>query len=114
MIEVSLTPRLATMLILIGPSPASVAAPIPSSTFWTGNETSFIPMKTESSSESRLTVTRCRPAAARSVAIRPNKAPLVVGARSSISGIAASLATSSSMPWRNVGSPPVRRSLVTP
>src|SRR5207249_11030383 len=61
----SFTPRLVTMLILIGPSPAACAASIPARTFATGKSTSFMDRKTASSSESRLTVTRFRPASLR-------------------------------------------------
>src|SRR3990172_439898 len=41
-IESSLTPRLTTMLILMGPRPALAAASMPSRTFDTGKSTSFI------------------------------------------------------------------------
>ena len=59
----SFTPRLTTMLILTGASPAAAAASMPSSTFATGKSTSFICRNVASSSESRLTVMRFRPAA---------------------------------------------------
>ena len=57
-ISCSFMPRLTTMLILIGASPAAAAASMPSSTFATGKSTSFIARNVASSSESRLTVTR--------------------------------------------------------
>ncbi len=80
----SLTPRLTTMSIFTGARPASAALSIASSTLATGKPTSFIDWNTVSSSESRLTVTRLRPAAlsarARSGVINE---PLVVMAMSS-------------------------------
>ena len=57
----SLTPRLTTQLTLTG-SPTACAASMPSSTRATGKSTSFIALKIASSSESRLTVMRFRPA----------------------------------------------------
>ena len=59
----SFAPRLTTALTFTG-SPAAAAASIPSSTCWTGKSTSFMARNASSSSESRLTVTRLRPAAA--------------------------------------------------
>ena len=61
-IESSLTPRWTTMFTLTG-RPAAAAASMPSSTRCTGKRTSFIRWNTSSSSESRLTVIRSRPAA---------------------------------------------------
>ena len=58
----SFSPRLTTMFTFTGPSPAAAAASMPSSTRATGAPTSLTAAKTSSSSESRLTVTRCRPA----------------------------------------------------
>ena len=58
------------MLTLIGVSPASSAASIPSSTRSTGKSIPFIAPKTASSSESRLTVTRAEPG----VGQRPRRA----------------------------------------
>ena len=55
---------------------------MPSSTRATGKSTSFIARKTSSSSESRLTVTRVRPARARLSACRASSAPFVVSVRS--------------------------------
>ena len=95
-------------------SPAPAAAAMPSSTRSTGKSTSFTAPNTASSSESRLTVTRRRPASARARALRGRSEPLVVIAMSSIPSIAASIATSRSMSRRRSGSPPVRRSLCTP
>src|SRR6267154_2187089 len=63
MTESSFAPRFTTMLILIGASPAAAAASMPLSTSETGKSASFILRNTASSSESRLTVTRVRPAA---------------------------------------------------
>ena len=58
----SFTPRLTTMLILIGPMPAAAAASMPSITLDTGKSASLMARNVASSSESRLTVTRFRPA----------------------------------------------------
>jgi hypothetical protein len=55
---------------------------MPSSTRATGKRTSFIDWKTASSSESRLTVTRSRPARASARALRGSSEPLVVRVRS--------------------------------
>ncbi len=63
-IDASFMPRRTTVLILIGARPAARAAAIPSSTRETGKSTPFIGPNTASSSESRLTVIRCRPASA--------------------------------------------------
>ena len=59
----SFTPRLTTMLILIGLRPASPASSMARSTGSTGNPTSFIEENTASSTASRLTVSRLSPAA---------------------------------------------------
>ena len=70
------------MLILIGARPAAAAASMPSSTRATGKSTSFIARKVASSSESRLTVTRFRPASRRLRAFFASSEPLVVSVRS--------------------------------
>ena len=87
---------------------------MPSSTRPTGAPTSFTEPNTSSSSESRLTVTRCSPASRRLAALRASRLPLVVSAMSSMPSIAASISTSRSRSRRSSGSPPVRRSLRTP
>ena len=66
----SLVPRLTTMLTLIGARPGARAASMPASTSATGKSTSFMRRKTASSSASRLTVTRCRPASFSACALR--------------------------------------------
>ena len=71
------------MLILTGPRPASCAAAIPSRTFATGKSTPFIAEKIASSSESRLTVTRCSPASRSAAASARRAEPFVVRVRSS-------------------------------
>ncbi len=81
------------MLTLIGASPAAAAASMPSSTRATGKSTSFMALNVSSSSASRLTVTRFKPALRRATALRASDEPLVVRVRSS-PGIAASIATS--------------------
>ena len=75
---------------------------------------SFIARNTSSSSESRLTVTRDRPASRSGRALAASSVPLVVRARSLIPSTAASMATSRSRSRRTSGSPPVSRTLVTP
>src|SRR2546428_2714184 len=109
----SFTPRLVTMLILIGARPAPCAASIPARTFATGKSTSFIARKVASSSESRLTVIRLRPAAARAFAFCASREPFVVSVRSR-SPRAASFSTSRSRSRRTSGSPPVSRIFCTP
>ena len=79
----SLVPRLTTMLTLIGPRPARAAASMPASTSATGKSTSFMRRNIASSSASRLTVTRCRPASFNACALRASSEPLVVSVRSS-------------------------------
>ena len=110
----SLTPRLTTMLILIGPRPAAAAASIPASTRSTGKPTSLIAANTSLSRPSRLTVIRRSPASLSARALRASAEPLVVMARSPSPGIRASIATSRSSSRRTSGSPPVRRILLTP
>src|SRR6185437_12550953 len=66
----SFTPRFTTMFTLTGASPAASAASMPSRTRATGKSTSFIARKVSSSSESRLTVTRLRPASLSAWALR--------------------------------------------
>ena len=106
------------MLTLTGASPASMAASIPSSTRATGKSMPFIAPKTASSSESRLTVTRWRPASASGPASARRAEPLVVRVRSSAppSGrrMAASIAMRLGRSRRTSGSPPVIRSFSTP
>ena len=117
-ISCALVLRLTTMLILIGPSPAACAASMPCSTSATGKSTSFMRRNTASSSPSRLTVTRCRPAALSDCALRASSEPLVVSVRSNClpSGVrsAASCAIRPSTSLRSSGSPPVRRIFCTP
>src|SRR5438094_467162 len=74
----SFAPRLTTALTLTG-SPAATAASIPSSTRCTGKSTSFMARNASSSSESRLTVTRSRPAAERLAARDPHGADAEAG-----------------------------------
>ena len=57
------------MLILTGVSPSAAAASMASSTLATGKSASFMALKLASSSESRLTVMRVRPAAFRALAL---------------------------------------------
>ena len=81
-IESSLTPRFTTMLILSGARPAAAAARCPASTSATGKSTSFMRRNVASSSESRLTVTRLRPASRRLCAFFASSEPFVVSVRS--------------------------------
>ncbi len=117
-IDSSLIPRRTTMLILTGVKPASSAAPIPSSTLATGKSTPFIAPNVASSSESRLTVTRLRPASASGPESARSAAPFVVRVRSSSrpSGVRSSpsILISWGRPRRTRGSPPVIRSFSTP
>ena len=106
-------PRFTTTLILIGASPAAAAASMPSSTLATGKSTSFIARNVASSSASRLTVTRVRPASTRLRAFFASSEPLVVSVRSRSPSFA-SISTSRSTFRRSSGSPPVRRILATP
>ena len=73
-----------------------------------------IVLKLAGSSESRLKLTRCRPAWRKARPFCGNRKPLVVMARSVTPRISASLATSVSMPCRTSGSPPVRRTFWIP
>ena len=66
------------MLILTGPRPAAAAASMPSITLATGKSASFIARNVASSSESRLTVTRSRPAFFSAAACLARSEPLVV------------------------------------
>ena len=86
----SFAPRLTTAFTLTG-SPAAAAASIPSSTLCTGKSTSFNARNASSSTESRLTVTRSRPASASACAFCGSSAPFVVSA-SSMPSIACSIA----------------------
>ncbi len=113
-IDCSFTPRLTTMFTLTGASPAPAAAVMASSTRPAGNSASLSAMNTLSSRESRLTVTRRRPAAASALALPASSAPLVVRAMSWMPPRPASIATSFSRSRRSSGSPPVSRSLATP
>ncbi len=114
----SLLPPLTTMLTLIGPSPARWAASMPSNTSATAKSTSFMRLKTASSSASSETVTRSSPASLSDCAFFASSAPLVVrvssGARPPGVRSWASMATSFSRFLRSKGSPPVRRSFSTP
>jgi hypothetical protein len=92
--------------------PAAAAASIPSSTRETGKSTSFMAWKVSSSSASRLTVTRSSPAAASAFAFGASSEAFVVSVSSAPSG--ASLPISTSTSRRTSGSPPVKRSFVTP
>ena len=82
----SFTPRFTTMLILIGSRPAAAAASMPSITFATGKSASFMARKVASSSESRLTVTRCKPACFSATAFFASSEPFVVKVSSAPSG----------------------------
>jgi hypothetical protein len=104
---------LTTALTFSGDSPAARAASMPSSTRATGKSTSFIARNVASSSASRLTVARRRPAAASARAFSARIEPFVVRTTSSPS-IRASSATSVSSPRRSSGSPPVSRTFRTP
>ena len=110
----SLTPRRRTVLSLIGPSPASYAAAMPERTRCSGTLVSPSSAKTAGSSESSDTVTRLSPASARPAARSVSSEPLVVSAMSSMPGVWATWRTSTSRSRRSSGSPPVRRTLVTP
>ena len=99
------------MLTLTG-RPAAAAASMPSSTRSTGKSTSFIARKIASSSESRLTVTRVRPASASACAFCGSSEPFVVSVSST--SIAASIAIRRSTSRRTSGSPPVMRIFSTP
>ncbi len=110
----SFTPRRTTMLIFTGASPASAAASMPSSTFATGKSASFMARKVASSSESRLTVTRSRPAALSARALAFSAEPLVVSVRSVPGTASRSMATRRSMSFLSSGSPPVRRIFSVP
>jgi hypothetical protein len=91
---------------------------MPRSTSATGKSTSFMRRNTVSSRPSRLTVTRCRPAALSARALRVSRDPLVVSVRSSGKPSTvrspASCSIRISMFLRSSGSPPVRRILRTP
>ena len=102
------------MLTFTGASPASAAAAIASSTRATGKAAPLRAMNAASSRESRLTVTRRRPAAASARTLRASSAPLVVRAMSWMPPIPASIATSRSRSRRSSGSPPVSRSFRAP
>ena len=95
-----------------------MAASIPSRTFATGKSIPFIAPNTASSSESRLTVTRCSPAAASGPASARSADPFVVRVRSisppSGRRIAASISIRCGRSRRTSGSPPVIRSFSTP
>ena len=83
------------MFTLIGARPASRAAAMPSRTRATGKSTPFMRRKTSSSSESRLTVIRRRPASASGPASLRSADPFVVRVRSRTPSIAASWRTRS-------------------
>src|SRR5260370_34522519 len=109
----SLTPRITTAFSLIFPSPAWRAATIPAITSaW---RALFANARIRSGRKvSRLTVTRCRPAARRAAAWVASSSPLVVIARSVIRASRAISATRVGRSWRSNGSPPVSRTFVTP
>ena len=109
----SLSPRLTTMLTLIGLKPTLAAASIPSSTLSTAKSTSFMDLNILLSSESRLTVIRFNPASLSARACRASKAPLVVNVRSR-SGMVESMEINWGKSRRTNGSPPVKRILRTP
>ena len=98
----SLTPRLTTAFTFTG-SPAAAAASIPSSTRWTGKSPSLSAAKTASSSESRLTVMRLRPAAASASTFWASLQKTSQGAQSGIS-LTANVASAAVM-----GTPPSGR-----
>jgi len=109
----SLTPRMMTLSIFNPLKPARWAALIPFSTFaWESFRVSAI--KRSGRSVSRLTVTRCRPASYSAFADSANNNPFVVIAKSSIRGLRAIIPTKAERSRRTSGSPPVRRTLVTP
>ena len=109
----SLRPRRTTMFTLIGVRPAASAAAMPSSTRSTGKSTSFMRLNVSSSSESRLTVTRFKPAAASAFAFAASSEPFVVSVRSR-SAIGAISSTNLSTSRRTSGSPPVSRTFRVP
>ena len=86
---------------------------MPSSTRLTGKPTSFMARNVSSSSESRLTVTRWRPAATSASAFWGSSAPFVVSATSRPPS-AARRSISTSRSRRRSGSPPVIRIFSTP
>ncbi len=108
----SFAPRLTTAFTFTR-RPAAAAASIPSSTRCTGKSTSFSARNVASSIESRLTVTRSRPARASASAFCGSRAPFVVSASSS-PGISRSSSTRCSTFRRTSGSPPVIRTTRTP
>src|SRR5260370_10333 len=109
----SLNPRITTAFSLIFPNPAWRAATIPATTSaW---RALFANASIRSGRKvSRLTVTRCRPAARRAAAWVASSSPLVVIARSVIRASRAISATRVGRSWRSNGSPPVSRTFVTP
>ncbi len=110
----SFTPRCTTAFTFTGPSPASAADSIPSSTAATGKPTSFIFWNVGSSSASRLTVTRSKPAEASDLAFLTSNEALVVSVRSSTPSTDFSMPTSFSRSFRKSGSPPVILTFLTP
>ncbi len=79
----SLTPRLTTMLTLIGESPAAAAASMPSSTLATGKSTSFIARNDSVVERVEAHRDAIQPGfAQRLCLVRPAAAPLVVSVRS--------------------------------
>ena len=108
----SLTPRITTMLILIGTKPASRAASIPSSTLCSSPPVSCL--NVGACRESRLMFRRVIPDDFRSCANLPSREALVLSERSSIPGMAPSRVTISVSSGRTRGSPPVRRIWLTP
>ena len=80
----------------------------------TGKSTSFIARNTASSSESRLTVTRCRPASRSARAFRASSEPFVVSVRSRPPRPARASRSGARGSRRSSGSPPVSRIFSTP
>ncbi|MNL55217.1 hypothetical protein D3C87_1786070 [compost metagenome] len=113
-ISSSLTPRIATMLILMA-SPAAWAAAMPVSTS-SIRPRRVICRKRSGSSVSRETLTRRTPAPNRLSACLPSWLPLVVRVSSSspLPILLPRLRTSDMISRRTSGSPPVSRILVVP
>ena len=103
---------LTTVLILIGPKPTDSAASIPAITEATVWPESVIAANVDSSTASRLTVTRSRPAADRAGAYLGRRTPFVVIAISTF--LIESMEIRSGRFFRRRGSPPVRRIFSTP
>ena len=100
------------------PKPAWRAASIPANTSVTGKSTSFMLRNTASSKPSKLTVTRCKPAALSAIAFLASKDPFVVNVKSNFFPPcvrnAANCSINTSRFFRSNGSPPVSLILRTP